>query len=52
MYSDESLADNWLKRSNTNVLFNGHPPIDRLLGGQVADLYVIRQHLDARRGIL
>jgi len=51
IYSDESVADNWLKRPNTNPLFAGHPPLDRLLGGHVADLFVIRQHLDARRGV-
>jgi len=52
IYSDESVADNWLKRPNTNPLFSGHPPLDRLLGGLVADLYVIRQHVDARRGVI
>jgi len=50
IYSDEALADDWLKRPNTNAIFAGQPPIQRLLGGHVADLYVIRQHLDARRG--
>jgi uncharacterized protein (DUF2384 family) len=51
IYSDESVADSWLTRPNTNALFGGQPPIQRLLGGQVADLYTVRQHLDARRGV-
>ena len=51
IYSDEATADGWLRRQNTNPLFSGHQPLGRLLGGHVADLFVIRQHLDARRGI-
>lgn len=43
-------ADSWLKRTNQNPLFAGHAPIERLLNGQVSDLYVVRQHLDAARG--
>ena len=30
----------------------GHETIERLLGGHVADLYVTRQHVDARRGVI
>ena len=52
IYSDESVADGWLKRPNQNPLFGGRPPIERLLGGHVADLYVTRQHVDARRGVI
>ncbi len=52
IYSDEAVADGWLRRPNQNPLFGGQPPLARLLGGQVADLYVIRQHLDARRGVI
>ena len=32
------------------ALFGGHSALDRMLGGQVADLYVVRQYLDAQRG--
>jgi uncharacterized protein (DUF2384 family) len=52
IYSDEAIADGWLRRPNTNPLFSGQQPLERLLGGHVADLYVIRQHLDARRGVV
>ncbi|MDH5325569.1 MAG: MbcA/ParS/Xre antitoxin family protein [Gammaproteobacteria bacterium] len=52
LYSDEGIADGWLCRNNENPLFNGQKPLQRLLSGQVADLYVIRQHLDARRGMV
>lgn len=52
IYSDESVADGWLDRPNSNPLFGGEPPRRRLLHGQVADLFQIRQHLDARRGVI
>ncbi|WP_372611839.1 antitoxin Xre-like helix-turn-helix domain-containing protein [Halomonas sp.] len=43
-------ADSWLCRPNSNPLFNGAAPLDRLRSGLVQDLYVVRQHLDAARG--
>ena len=52
IYSDEAVADGWLRRPNTAPLFGGRPPLERLLAGQVADLFVVRQHLDARRGVI
>jgi len=44
------VADGWLHRTNGNPTFAGHKPIERLLSGQVSDLFVVRQHLDAARG--
>jgi hypothetical protein len=43
-------ADEWLRKPNSAPLFHGHSALDRMLGGQVADLYVVRQYLDAQRG--
>lgn len=43
-------ADQWLRKPNTAPLFGGKSALDRMLGGQVADLYVVRQYLDAQRG--
>lgn len=43
-------ADTWIKRPNTAPLFAGRPPLERLRAGQVADLFVVRQYLDAQRG--
>jgi len=43
-------ADEWVRRPNTAPLFNGQSALQRMLGGQVADLYVVRQYLDAQRG--
>ena len=43
-------ADTWIKRRNTAPLFGGRSPLERLQAGQVADLFVVRQYLDAQRG--
>ena len=43
-------ADRWVRQPNTAPLFGGHSALDRMLGGQVADLYVVRHYLDAQRG--
>lgn len=43
-------ADAWLQRPNTAPLFRGQTPLEHMLGGQVADLYRVRQYLDAERG--
>jgi hypothetical protein len=47
---DPRLADEWMRRPNHHPLFAGEPPLRRILSGQVADLYVVRTHLDAERG--
>lgn len=47
---DQALADHWLSTGNDNPLFNGSRPLDRLLAGQVVDLAVVRNFLDAERG--
>ncbi len=47
---DPILADQWLSMPNDNPLFNGAAPLDRLLAGQVLDLAVVRNFLDAERG--
>lgn len=36
--------------ANSGPAFNGQPLLDRLLGGRVADLYVVRSVLDGARG--
>jgi hypothetical protein len=47
---DERAADEWIKRPNTAPLFGGCSALDRMLSGHVADLFVVRQYLDAQRG--
>ena len=47
---DPRAADEWIRRPNAAPLFGGRSALDRMLSGQVADLYVVRQFLDAERG--
>lgn len=47
---ERALADAWLRRPNTNPLFGGKAPLERMLTGQVADLYLVRRYLDGERG--
>ena len=46
---DERAADEWVKLPNAAPLFAGRSALDRMLSGQVADLFVVRQYLDAQR---
>jgi hypothetical protein len=43
-------ADEWVRKPNTAPPFGGRSALERMLSGQVADLYVVRQYLDAERG--
>lgn len=50
LFPDPAQADAWLQRPNMAPLFGGHSALQRMLSGNVADLYVVRQYLDAQRG--
>ena len=43
-------ADAWIKKPNAAPLFGGCSALERMLSGQVGDLYLVRQYLDAQRG--
>jgi hypothetical protein len=43
-------ANAWVRKPNAAPIFGGRSALERMLGGQVADLYVVRQYLDAQRG--
>jgi len=47
---DTAAADAWIRKPNAAPTFGGKPALDRMLSGNVADLYVVRQYLDAWRG--
>ena len=47
---DPKLADEWVRKPNAAPAFGGRSALERMLSGQVADLYVVRQYLDAQRG--
>ncbi|MGY0613043.1 MbcA/ParS/Xre antitoxin family protein [Luteimonas sp. A501] len=50
LFSSDRQADEWISRGNTAPLFGGRSALERMLGGQVADLFIVRQYLDAQRG--
>ncbi len=47
---DNQAADEWIRRPNDVPLFGGRSALERMLSGNVADLYIVRQYLDAQRG--
>jgi len=47
---DPRAADGWVRKPNSAPPFGGRSALERMLSGQVADLYVVRQYLDAERG--
>jgi len=47
---DTHAADEWIRRPNHAPLFGGRSALDRMLSGNVADLFIVRQYLDAQRG--
>ncbi len=47
---DTHAADEWIRRPNDAPLFGGKSALERMLSGNVADLYLVRQYLDAQRG--
>lgn len=47
---DPDAADAWVRKPNSASLFGGRSALARMLSGNVADLYVVRQYLDAQRG--
>lgn len=49
LFSDRSAKD-WLRNPNFAPLFNGKPPLDYLLSGQLVALADVRRYLDWARG--
>ncbi len=43
-------ADEWIRKPNAAPLFGGRSALERVLSGNVADLYEVRRYLDAQRG--
>jgi Protein of unknown function (DUF2384) len=50
LFPDSQQADGWVHRANQAAVFGGQSALQRMLSGNVADLYVVRQYLDAQRG--
>ena len=43
-------ADEWVHKPNQAAVFGGRSALERMASGNVADLYVVRQYIDAQRG--
>ncbi len=43
-------ASAWIRRPNRAAPFGGRSALERMLGGQMADLFEVRRYLDAQRG--
>ena len=43
-------ANAWIRKPNTAPIFGGKTALDRMTAGNVSDLYVVRQYLDAEVG--
>ena len=50
LFPDAARADEWISRPNSAPLFQGQSALQRMLSGNVGDLFVVRQYLDAQRG--
>jgi hypothetical protein len=43
-------ADDWIHKPNKSPVFGGRSALERMVSGNVSDLYVVRQYIDAQRG--
>ncbi|HEU0153524.1 MAG TPA: MbcA/ParS/Xre antitoxin family protein [Arenimonas sp.] len=50
LFPEPARADAWIRRPNSAGPFGGRSALERMLSGNVADLYVVRSYLDAQRG--
>ena len=44
---DKQIAADWVRSPNGAPIFGGASALDRMLAGNVSDLFVVRQYLDA-----
>ena len=47
---EPKTADDWVRKPNKAQVFGGASALDRMMSGNVADLYVVRQYVDGQRG--
>ncbi len=46
LLADDDSANSWVHKSNTAELFKGSSAIEKMTGGNVSDLYIVRRYLD------
>lgn len=50
LFPNAKVADEWISRKNSAVIFGGKSPLDRMLSGDVRDLFFVREYLDGQAG--
>lgn len=50
LFPDSERADKWIKKLNNAPIFNGEPALNIMTRGNVMDLAIVRNYLDAQRG--
>lgn len=50
LFPNSMAANTWIRQPNNAQPFGGYSALERMLSGNVTDLYVVRQYLDAQRG--
>lgn len=45
---DEAAADAWIREPNQAPVFARESALDRMLSGQMSDLFIVRQYLEAQ----
>jgi uncharacterized protein (DUF2384 family) len=48
LLSDKDSAREWVSKPNKAPLFGGHSAIERMIGGNISDLYEVRRYLDTQ----
>ena len=48
LFSDKESANEWVSKPNKALLFGGRSAIERMIGGNISDLYEVRRYLDAQ----
>lgn len=50
LFPSSKASSEWLRQENAAPILNSQSALDRMLGGSVSDLYLLRRYLDAQRG--
>lgn len=50
LFNHPDSVSQWVRKPNSNRLYNGQSAMDIMLGGRVMDLHGVMSHLNAQRG--
>lgn len=49
IFADDAVGDAWMQAPNTDPVFGGKSPLQRMLDGSIDDLYAVRRYVDGWR---